>query len=144
MGARMSKKERAQMTIDGLRAWSDRSEYRLQWVSEALGVSLQTLASWFSGTEEPSSRQMSRIRELLKQIDELMIGDLINSALFGGRGELTLGKPGRGEPDVLINLPSDKFWIEIGEATYGEEHKEELSLLRKRSVESLVTSAISQ
>jgi len=72
------------MTLDDLRAWSDRGQYRLQWVSEHLDLSPQTLASWFTGTEEPSSKQMSRIRQLLKQISELEIGDLLNSALFDG------------------------------------------------------------
>jgi hypothetical protein len=86
---------------------------------------------------------MSRIRQLLKQIGELEIGDLINSALFDGQGKSTLGDPDRREPDILIDLPKERSWVEIGEAVYGEEHKEELSLLQKRKNDESLVSNIS-
>jgi len=42
-------------------------------------------------------------------------------------------------------LPKGRCWIEIGEAVYGEEHKEELSLLQKRkNDESQVTNISKQ
>lgn len=138
----MSKKERTQRLLDRLRVWCDRGQDRLQWVSEFLVVSPQRLERWFSRTEEPIGRQVSRLRGLVgKLIDEVETADLINSAIFGGRGKLILGDPVRGEPDVLVNLPEGKFWIEITRAIYSQEHMKELSAIKEKSdTESMVTN----
>jgi hypothetical protein len=62
----MSRKERIQRLLDELRVWCDRGQARLRRASKFLEVSSQTLASWFSGTEEPSGRQVSRLQELVQ------------------------------------------------------------------------------
>jgi hypothetical protein len=49
---------------------------------------------------------VSRLRGLVgKLIDEVETADLINSAIFGGRGKLILGDPVRGEPTFWSIYP---------------------------------------
>jgi len=146
MYAHMSEEERTQRLLDKLRVWCDRGQDRLLEVSVILEVSPQIITRWFNRTEEPSKKQVFRVRELVeKLLDELETADLVTSAVFGSRVKLTRGDPQRGQPDVLVHLPEGKFWIEITRAPYSQKHMAEMfSMIGKKSDTESMISEISR